>query len=55
MSVKGSWKRPQTVTRAELDLRHLYAESKISLAVFNRRYDKLKRAGLIKRSGRVLK
>lgn len=52
---KGSRPRPQTVSREELDLRNLYAEGRISLAVFNRRYSRLKRAGLIRRSLRILK
>lgn len=52
---KGSKPRPQSVSREELDLRWDYAHGKISLAVFNRKYAKLKRDGLLRRSGRVLK
>lgn len=55
MSVKGSWKRPQTVTRAELELRHEFAKGIITEAVFEKEYARLKRIGLIRRSGKVLK
>jgi hypothetical protein len=52
---KGSKPRPRSITREEEDLRHEYAAEEISLATFNRRFTKLKRAGLIRRSGRILK
>lgn len=50
---KGSRPRPKMITREEEDLRNEYAHGEISLATFNRRFAKLKRQGLIKRSGWV--
>jgi len=55
MSIKGSWKRPRSITREEETLRNDRFWGKISLATFNRRYAKLMRAGLIQRSGRVIR
>lgn len=55
MSIKGDWKRPRTVTQEEEALRWMLIIGQISLTTFNRRFAKLKQAGLIKRSGRVLK
>ena len=55
MSVKGSWARKDQTTREEQDLRWLYMVGKISLATFNKRYKKLKRDGLITRSGKAVK
>ena len=52
---KGSKPRPRSITREEEDLRNDYASGEISLTTFNRRFAKLKRAGLIQRSGRILK
>lgn len=52
---KGSKPRPRQITQEEEDLRMDYAQGKISLATFRRRYAKLKREGLLQRSGRVLK
>jgi len=52
---KGSKPRPRSITREEENLRNDYACGKISRVVFGRRFEKLKRAGLIQRSGRVLK
>ena len=52
---KGSRPRPQTVSREELDLRELYFDGKIGYSTYKKRFAKLKRAGLIQRSGRVLK
>ena len=52
---KGSRPRPKSITRQEEELRSDYAFGNISLAVFNRRFAKLKKAGLIQRNGRVLK
>ena len=55
MGIKGSWKRPRSITREEEDLRNDYARGEISLAIFNKRFAELKQQGLIRRSGRVLK
>ena len=55
MSVKEDWKRPKQISREEEDLRWEYATHQISLNTFGRRYAKLKRRGLIRRSGKVLK
>lgn len=55
MGIKGSWRRPRQITREEESLRTDYLYGKISMAVFDLRYAKLKRAGLIRRSGRVMK
>ena len=52
---KGSKPRPQTVSREELDLRYEFAWGRISKRTYCKRYAELKRTGLIKRSGRVLK
>lgn len=52
---KGSGRRPKQITSAESDLRWELKEGKISRVVFNRRFAKLKRAGLLRRSGVVLK
>lgn len=54
MGIKGSWKRPRTITKEEEDLRWLLIDGELSEATFNRRYAKLKRAGLIRRSGQIL-
>jgi len=51
---KGSKPRPKSITREEEDLRYEYSVGKISLATFNRRFAKLMRAGLIRRSGRII-
>ena len=55
MSIKGSWRRPRSNTVEEESLWWLFIDGQITLATFNRRYAKLKRQGLIQRSGRVLK
>ena len=55
MGIKGDWKRPRSITQEEEELRNDYAFGRISLYTFTRRYGKLKRRGLIRRSGRVLK
>ena len=52
---KGSRPRPRGITREEADLRWLLATGTITLNVYSKRYTELKRAGLIQRSGRVLK
>lgn len=52
---KGSWRRPRSITRQEEDLRQRYFLGQISLETFEREYAKLKRRGLIRRSGRVIK
>ena len=55
MSIKGSWRRPKQITSAEEDLRWKLLEGEISVRTFNRKYAKLRRDGLLRRSGRVLK
>ena len=55
MGIKGSWKRPRSITREEEDLRWELAEKHISYNTYSRRYNELKRLGLLRRSGRVLK
>ncbi len=52
---KGSSRRPRSITPAEEDLRWELVKGEISLAIFNRRYGKLRRDGLLRRNGRVLK
>lgn len=41
-------------SKAEQALRWEYGQGKMSLATFNRRYEKLKKAGQILRSGRII-
>ncbi len=52
---KGSRPRPRSITSEEEDLRWLLAEKRVSFDTYSRRYNELKRLGLIQRSGRVLK
>lgn len=52
---KGSLRRRSQITSAEEGLRWQLIDGQITLATFNRRYAKLKREGLLRRSGRVLK
>lgn len=52
---KGCRPRPRSITRAEKELREEYAEGKISLRKFNLEFARLKKIGLIRRSGRVIK
>ena len=52
---KGSRPRPRSVTHEEEDLRSDYAFGRISLKAFNRRFAKLKKAGLIQRNGRIVR
>jgi len=54
MAGKGDTRRPLQITQAENDLRWLLAEGKISKSTYNRRWNKLKKAGLIQRSGIVI-
>ena len=54
MGIKGSWKRPRSITREEEELRNDFAYGKISPKVFNEKYAELKRAGLIRRSGQII-
>jgi len=54
LSTKGDWARRDQTTCEERDLRWDYLEGKISLATYNKRYKKLKRDGLITRSGKVM-
>jgi len=55
MGIKGSWRRPRSTTREEADLRDAYMNGRIGYPTYKKRFAKLKRAGLIKRSGVVLK
>ena len=52
---KGSRPRPRSITREEEDLRWLLAKRHITYATYGRRYAKLKRQGLIRRGGKVLR
>lgn len=52
---KGSWKRPKSITSAEENLRWDLFRGEITSNAFNKKYKLLKRKGLIKRDGRVLK
>lgn len=47
---KGSKPRPDYTTRAEQELRWDYMNGEMTLNEFNRRYEKLKKRGLIKRN-----
>jgi len=47
--------KPYQTTREEQLLRWDYAEGRITLEEFDRRYEKLKKQELIKRNGRVTK
>ena len=47
--------KPWAITQEELNLRFDYAEGKITLKEFNRRYKKLLKQGKIVRDGRVIK
>jgi len=49
---KGCKRRPCQITKEEEQLRYDYADGKLSFDEFERRYQKLKAQGLIKRSGR---
>ena len=46
--------KPWAITQAELNLRLDYAKGRITLSVFDRRYKKLLKQGLIVRSGRAI-
>jgi hypothetical protein len=52
---KGDKRRPSQITREEQDLRWKLYCGTISSAEFNRQYSKLKKDGLITRSGKVVK
>lgn len=52
---KGSKRRLRQVSQEEESLRWMLIDGQISLATFNQRYAELKREGLLRRSGRVLK
>ncbi len=54
MSTKGDWKRPCTTTREEYNLRQLYMYTDMKSKEFDRQYEKLKRKGLIRRSGKIV-
>ena len=47
--------KPWAITKEELDLRWKYANTDMSLEMFNKRFEKLKRRGKIIRDGRVVK
>lgn len=55
MGIKGSWRRPRSITREEDELRDDYMNGRIGYGTYKKRYVKLLRAGLIQRSGRVIK
>ena len=52
---KGSAIRPKQITSAEQDLRWDYFQGRITKGTYLRRFTELKRNGLIRRSGKVLK
>ena len=52
---KGSKRRPRQITSAEEDLRWAYFNGRIGYTTYKRKYAKLRRVGLLRRSGRVLK
>ena len=52
---KGDRPRPKSITREEETLRDDYMNGRIGFATYKRRYVKLMQAGLIQRSGRVIK
>jgi hypothetical protein len=55
MSEINEFQKPYSITKEELDLRWEYMEGKISLRTYNRRFDKLKKQGKVRRDGRVIK
>jgi len=52
---KGSKRRPRCTTREEQNLRDEYAFGEISFAEFEHKYKELKKRGLIRRNGRIIK
>lgn len=46
--------KPYQTTKGEQQLRWDYAEGKISVIEFNRRYERLKKQGKIRRNGKVV-
>jgi len=52
---KGSKPRPRSTSREEADLRDAYMNGRIGYPTYKKRFAKLKREGLIKRSGIVLR
>lgn len=54
MSVKGTWPRPCSTTREELELRKRFMFGEITQDMFDQEYKDLMRKGLIKRNGRVI-
>lgn len=54
MGIKGSWSRPCSTTREEKQLREDFMYGKIKISEFNKRYEKLKEKGLIRRNGRTV-
>jgi len=55
MSVKGSWPRKDQTTREERNLRRLYVVTDMTLEEFEMEFNKLKKRGLITRSGKVVR
>lgn len=47
--------KPWGITQEELDLRFEYAEGRITMKEFKRRYKELMRQDLIRRNGKVVK
>jgi len=52
---KGSKPRPRSTTREEADLRDAYMNGTVGYSTYKKKFAELKRRGLIKRSGIVLK
>lgn len=42
MGVKGSWRRPMQISRAEYDLRHKYASGKMSFKEFEKKLKQIR-------------
>lgn len=55
MGIKGSWRRPRSTTRQEEELRDDLYRGRITERTFTVRFNKLRRKGLIKRDGVVVK
>lgn len=55
MMSKGSKRRPRATTREEQNLRDLYAYGLITFKQYEKKYKALKKRGLIRRNGRIVK
>jgi len=56
MGIRGDDRpRPRATTREEADLRNKLLEGRITFDTYSRRFNELKRLGLIKRNGKVIR